>query len=353
MRMFNFNSLRSIVLKSIKAFLISFLFGSNASAMDTDSDAVKILFIGNSYTHMNEMPKIVQKMADNANRDVIVEYNTQSDGSFRVHSERPDMYEAISKRNWDYVILQGFSRELSHSKAHIDTATVPFINKIVNAVYENNQCSQVLFYMTWGYENGYGEREEVNTYNKMADRIANGYEYLSNLYDSPTVPVGLVWKEIKKLNKMDLYAPDRAHPSKIGSYLIANTFYQAIFYDVPDKLYSSNLKKKSAKLINRTVDQYLANNFDYEGGKHDLFSIIELEDYSIQYKVSDSVSDVVWYFEDGTSTTLKAGTHSFGRRGKHRVTIELLTDCGKESHERIMKFRKPKGKMRRRKEQED
>lgn len=353
MRMFNFNFLKSIMLKSIKAFFITFLFGSNANAMDAGVEPVNILFIGNSYTHMNDMPKIVQKMADKEDRNVVVEYNTESGGSFRVHSERKDLYAAISKRKWDYVILQGFSRELSHSNAHIDTATVPFVNKIVSAVYKNNQCSQVLLYMTWGYENGYSDRAEVNTYEKMADSIVQGYTYLSYLFDVPVVPVGLVWKEVKELDRMDLYAADRAHPSKIGSYLIANTFYKAIFRDVPNKLYASNLKKKTAKFINKTVDEYLTSNFEYEEVKHDLFSITELEDYSIQYNVSDSVSDVVWYFEDGTSTTLKSGMHSFGRKGKYRVTIELMTECGKESHERIIQFRKPRGKMRRRKEQDD
>lgn len=351
--MFNYNSIKSIVFKSIKAFLISFLFGSSANAMDAISDPVKILFIGNSYTHMNDMPKIVQRIADKEKRNVIVEHNTESGSSFRVHSERKDMYKAISKRKWDYVILQGYSRELSHSNSHIDTATVPFVDKIVNAVYENNQCSQVLLYMTWGYEDGYGERPEVNSYVKMADSIAKGYNYLGGLYDVPVVPVGMIWKEIKEMELMDLYAPDRAHPSKNGSYLIANTFFKAIFNDSSKKLFSSNLDAKDAKIINKTVDSYLSDNFDFESHKHDLFVITETEDYSIEYKVSDRVSDVVWYFEDGTSTVLKLGTHDFGRKGKHRINIELTTDCGKESHERIVQFRKPKGKMRRRKEQED
>lgn len=351
--MFNFKSIKNIVFNSIKAFLVSLFFGSAANAHVNDLEPVKILFIGNSYTHMNDMPKTLQKMSDADGRSVIVEHNTLSGGSFKVHSGRNDMYEAINKRKWDYVILQGYSRELSFPSSHIDTASVPYIDTIVNAIYANSPCSQVLFYMTWGYEDGYKDRPETDTYEKMADSIANGYRYVGELYDVPVVPVGMVWKTVKAKNEMDLYAPDRAHPSKYGSYLIANTFYQAIFNSSKKKIYNSKLDKKNAILINKTVKEYLDDNFSFEGQRHDLFSIEEKENFSIDFKVAENVSTVTWYFEDGTSTTLRSGQHTFGKKGKHTVRIEVLTDCGNESHERIVQFRKPRGKMRRRRESED
>ena len=84
--MFNLNSLKLVVLNSIKAFFVSLFFGTAAQAASVEP--MKILFIGNSYTHMNEMPKLLQKMADKAGKDVIIERNTQSGGSFEIHSQR-------------------------------------------------------------------------------------------------------------------------------------------------------------------------------------------------------------------------------------------------------------------------
>lgn len=150
---------------------------------------------------------------------------------------------------------------MSHPYEHIDTAKVPYLNKILDSIYSNNTCTNVLFYMTWGYDKGYEEREEVNTYEKMADSIEGGYRYLGKLYDVPVVLVGLVWKDVRNSTKIDLYSSDRAHPSKTGSYLIASAFYGAIFDETEiDEVYTSTIKQKYAKQIKKRMERFISQN---------------------------------------------------------------------------------------------
>ncbi len=337
----------------IKAFFLSLFFGSNAQAKSVEP--LKVLFIGNSYTHMNEMPKIFQKMADEAGKNVIVERNTQSGASFKVHSERSDMYVAIKKRKWDYIVLQGYSRELSHSVETIDTASIPYIQKITDSIYANNPCTNVLFYMTWGYENGYLEREEVNTYEKMAERIEAGYRYLGRRFDVPVVPVGMVWKEVKESSNIDLYAPDRAHPSKKGSYLIASTFYNALFGESNERVYTSTINGEDANIIKQAAAKVVTTNRDKYKLDQNRFWLMSnvTKEGQYQLKVASlfpKANKVTWYFGDGKKLRDFNGTHYYRKHGKYKVRLKVYDACGIREHERIVEFKKPpriKGRRRR------
>ncbi|HIP31831.1 MAG TPA: PKD domain-containing protein [Crocinitomicaceae bacterium] len=337
------------MLKSIKAFLVTMFFGASANAASVDP--VKILFIGNSYTHMNEMPKMLQKMVDKAGKEVIIERNTESGGSFEIHSKRPDLYQAINKRKWDYVILQGFSREMSYSKEHIDSASVPFLNQITDSIYANNACTNVLFYMTWGYDEGFLDREEINSYEKMADSIERGYSYLGEVYNVPVVPVGMVWKQVKKVGTIDLYAPDRAHPSRKGSYLIATTFYNAIFGESNENVYTSTIASEDAELIKKEAKNFIdANREKYHLTKNRFLLesfVTDKGEYKLNF-FSSFAEDValLWSFGDGQESTTKSGTHTFKKPGEYVIKLTVHDKCGNKSHERIVKFIKPKKKRR-------
>ena len=352
--MFNLNSLKLVVLNSIKAFFVSLFFGTAAQAASVEP--MKILFIGNSYTHMNEMPKLLQKMADKAGKDVIIERNTQSGGSFEIHSQREDMYQAINRRAWDYVILQGYSRELSHSAEHIDSNTVPYLNQITDSVYANNSCTNIMFYMTWGYESGYLDREEVNSFDKMTDSIAKGYTYLGELFKVPVVPVGLVWRQVRKSSSIDLYAPDRAHPSKNGSYLIASTFYNAIFGESNDNVYTSSITSENAEIIKKEAKNFIASNREKYNLQSNRFLIAsrvtEKGEFELDFSTSFNDSIVLtWFFGDGNTADTTNGVHTYKKAGTYTVRLLVEDECGTRSHERIVEFLKPEkpSKRRRRK----
>jgi PKD domain/Domain of unknown function (DUF4886) len=312
------------------------IFCSFASFSGTEPHALKILFIGNSYTHMNGMPGIFEYLAKKSGKNVLVDKNTLSGASFHEHSERADMYEAIRREKWDYIILQGFSRELSFSREYIDTATVPYVRQITDSVYLNNSCTNILLYMTWGYEEGFDEREETNTYEKMTNAIEYGYSYLGQLFNLPIVPVGMVWRDVKSNSKIDLYYTDRAHPSKKGSYLIASTFYGAIFPESIDELYTKTIRNKHGKFIKQTVQYYLENNRERYNLNRNYFDINALttENGKFIVKYTSNFPDatsVRWDFGDGTGVNDLDGTHVFEKQGKYTVRLLVTESCGERN----------------------
>lgn len=305
------------------------------SSFFAQSNELSVLFIGNSYTHMNDMPKLFDKLCKAEGLKVHVEKSAQSGASFQIHSERKDMYEAIASRKWDYVILQGYSRELTWNSNHIDTATIPYLNKILASIDESSPNASKLFYMTWGYENGFQEREEVNTFLKMADTIEKGYRYLGQKYNFPVVPVGMVWKSVKQDSVIDLYASDRAHPSQNGSYLIANTFFQSIF-GIPARPDLGIIDENDATLIREKVNEVLLEKRAEYGLDKETFFIdgkIEkdssgVEQYRLDYAANfPDASRILWDFGNKKSRKWK-GNHYYDSLGIHTVQVTIEFEDG-------------------------
>ena len=72
-----------------------------------------VLFIGNSYTHMNALCKIYQNLANSKGKYVFGDTIAVSGSTLKGHTERPNTYKKMQAKDWDYVFIQGFSRDLS------------------------------------------------------------------------------------------------------------------------------------------------------------------------------------------------------------------------------------------------
>ncbi len=114
-----------------------------------------ILFIGNSYTYLNEMPDIFEHIAISMGRQVYVSSATKGEATFRIQSKRTEVYNAIRSKEWDYVIVQGSSRDMLSTEEELNDDTFPALKKIFKAIRKNRRKTKILFYMTWGYKNGY------------------------------------------------------------------------------------------------------------------------------------------------------------------------------------------------------
>ena len=161
---------------------------------------MRVLFVGNSYTHYNNMPKLFEQMADSKGVKLEVLMDAKSSHTFQMHSKRPELYKNINSTKWDYVVLQGFSRELAQDRATIDSQSLPYIKQLLDSIYANNSCTNVLLFQTWGYDGGFKDDSlgiDWN-YQQMSDRVHQGYLYLSEKLNLSVVPVGKVWETVKE-----------------------------------------------------------------------------------------------------------------------------------------------------------
>ncbi|NDB35321.1 MAG: hypothetical protein EB023_08240 [Flavobacteriia bacterium] len=303
---------------------------------------MRILFVGNSYTHYNNMPQIVQKMADSKGSKVEVHMSAESNHTFKMHSKREALFKTIRKHKWDYVVLQGFSRELAFGNDYIDTAVVPYFSLILDSIYKNNPCTNVWLYQTWGYLNGYSDGKQSLSYQEMSDAIHRGYLYLGEKYNLPIVPVGKVWETVKE-NFMNypIYSADGQHPALLGSYLVAYCFYYSILRDKsPLDYYSQTLSKLQCDEIQKIASSVISTNYN----RYELWSnFIQVNKTSKKFSIDviavfPNASKVVWDYGDGITEIGLTSQHTYKKKGTYTVKATVYKSCGAQEIKRKVTF---------------
>ncbi|MCE2742243.1 MAG: DUF4886 domain-containing protein [Fluviicola sp.] len=240
-----------------------------------DKEKIKILFIGNSLTYRNNMPTIFEGIAISKGKKVYVEDCTKGKATIFGHSHRNAVKRAIKSQDWDYVIIQGSSRDFIRDSKIIQNKTLPALERIIAMIQKNNPYTKMLFYMTWGYRDGYKPNKEANTFLKMANKISNQYLNLYKTYDIGVVPVGMAWKDSRKRRgDVKLYVKDGGHPSLKGSYLAASCFYAAIFNESP---VGSNYYGKLGPKICYYLQSVAERNVMFHRKKYGLEGVDEIQ----------------------------------------------------------------------------
>lgn len=318
------------------ALLSCFLFVGMAFAQP-----MRVLFVGNSYTHYNNMPKLFEQMADSKGVKLEVLMDAKSSHTFQMHSKRPELYKNINSTKWDYVVLQGFSRELAQDPATIDSQSLPYVKQLLDSIYANNSCTNVLLFQTWGYDGGFKDDSlgiDWN-YQQMSDRVHQGYLYLSEKLNLSVVPVGKVWETVKENHaEIQLYQEDKQHPSLAGSYLAASCFYAALFKTEPNLSFTAKLDPKQAEIIQQIAGvQVLMNKSRYKINQNTVELDVKLtaEDKKVVHLSANypNASSVTWDFGDGMSEKSFKTRHVYGKPGVYEIKIKVQDACG----ERLLK----------------
>ncbi|MBN9294288.1 MAG: hypothetical protein J0G96_09940 [Flavobacteriia bacterium] len=190
---------------------------------------ISVLFIGNSYTFMNNMPFIFQEMAKAEGVNAYVDTVVEGGKNLLYHSTNPETYEKIRSRNWTYVVIQGHSNEFATPKTEIEQKSEVYLSRIIDSIRTNNTCTKVILYMTWAYKNGNKNWEPINSYEKMQKMVIDNYIWMAKDFNTILSPVGKVWQSFRqKYPDENLYFEDERHPNLNGSYLSATTFFTTI-----------------------------------------------------------------------------------------------------------------------------
>lgn len=195
----------------------------------------RILFVGNSYTYRNNMPKLFEKIAESKGERVEVSHVTRGKYTFYLHAKRKKLHRALTNEKWDVIILQGSSRDMLRDSVRFRKKTYPALDKMIGMIQRKQKDAKVYFYMTWPYRKGDPKTERFSNPDSMLQAVASGYENLKARYKVPVIPVGSVWRNYAvKYPESNLYLKDNSHPTYEGSYLVACTMYAAIYGKSPE-----------------------------------------------------------------------------------------------------------------------
>ena len=65
------------------------------------------------------------------------------------HADDPVSYQEMNSSNWDYVVLGPRARTF-FPYFQVNTQTLPYAVQLADSVHAIYDCSQAMFFMTWG-----------------------------------------------------------------------------------------------------------------------------------------------------------------------------------------------------------
>lgn len=219
----------------------------------------RVLFVGNSYTAFSgpeslevSVAKIHAELHPEETSAVFAKY-TVGGASLTAHLESAEngQLKGILAEGWDIVVLQdqsqlpGFSQINAQWRASRDAAVQ------LSGLIEQAGAETRLF-LTWGRHKGDAQNpDRYPDYSTMQDHLTEGYTAYSDAIlaeNRPVevVPVGEVWRSLHDALVEEgvapthgdtifsrLYVTDGSHPSHLGTYLAACTFYASLMGESP------------------------------------------------------------------------------------------------------------------------
>jgi hypothetical protein len=183
--------------------------------------ATRVLFIGNSYTSVNDLPAIVRAIGRAAKPPVEIAIESITPGAFTLeghfategeHSPRA----RIAAGAFDFVVMQEQSQRPILEPAKMLEAARAFGKELAAAK------ATPVWYATWA-------RKAKPT---QQDALDKAYADCHASVGGRLAPVGAAWKLVasakESKDRIELYDADESHPSPAGSYLAGLVLYATI-----------------------------------------------------------------------------------------------------------------------------
>lgn len=228
----------------------------------------KVLFIGNSYTEVNNLPLLVQQVSESAGDRLEYQSNTPGGCRFLQHCTNQSM-DLITQGGWDVVVLQEQSQLPSFPQSQVEVECFPYAQRLVDSIYAHNPDGEAMFYMTWGRKNGDRENAQyfpvLGTYEGMDSMLYERYLYMARTFDASLCPVGRVWRYLRTTSpEIELYNSDGSHPSLMGSYAAACAFYTLIFHNSPRNIsFNPGIDDHFADIIREAVQTVVFDTLSF------------------------------------------------------------------------------------------
>jgi hypothetical protein len=184
-----------------------------------DSLPLRVLFVGNSYTYHNDLPRILQQLAVAAEQDRLPEVRgvTLPDYTLADHW-LGEASEAIRQGTWDFVVLQ---EQSTLPITHPDTL-LHYGSKLAEEI--SARGAQPLLFVTWAHK----------TRPTSQDTLTEAYRKLARATGATVAPVGPAWEVVMQRHPdIPLHMSDGSHPTPEGSYLSACVFYAVLYGSSP------------------------------------------------------------------------------------------------------------------------
>jgi len=186
-----------------------------------DPQAKKLLFIGNSFTYVNQLPMALAALVfdSGTSKQLKVAEIVQGGATLDLLWNHSDAKKTIADGGpWTEVVLQEQSQR-PYKEPELMFKSVQDFDAAIRQAH-----ARTVLYQTWCDRNSLGDQQLLTA----------GYKTAAGKVGAEVVPAGDAFAIcLREQPNINLYDADNHHPSKEGTYLAACVFYAKLFGRTP------------------------------------------------------------------------------------------------------------------------
>jgi len=186
----------------------------------------RVLFIGNSYTRYNDLPRMVREISRSVPDGPTLRTRRETHGGYRLrgHWRQRRVRRLVERGRFDVIVIQGHSLSPLERPDEMEEYARRFTERARAA------GSEVVLFQTWA------RHPESPTLDELAmdpaemhRRVDGVYAELASRLGARLAPVGRAWLRAQvEMPDTRLHRPDGTHPSMPGTYLSACVMYRTL-----------------------------------------------------------------------------------------------------------------------------
>jgi hypothetical protein len=189
-----------------------------------DPGCIRVLFIGNSYTSVNDLPGTFARLARSGGLHVETSMIAPGGAFLADHAANPDVAAAASDHRLTAVVLQEQS-ELPAAPGALETRILPAAEALVQDA--TIAGARPFLLETWAHRDGWPDGHLDRAAMQVA--INSTYRDLGARLGAMVVPAGEAWARLlRQAPAIDPWQADGSHPSSAGTYLAACVLYATL-----------------------------------------------------------------------------------------------------------------------------
>jgi len=198
----------------LQGLLAPFAACQSAPTTGHSPDTLRILFIGNSLTYVNDLPGVVEDFGAAASLPIATGMVARPNYALIDHlTLGNEARTAISAGDWDVVVLQqGPTSEALYRDSLV--LWTRMLDTLIRAA-----GASTAMYMVWPMQ---GQRGGFAA-------VRQAYTDAAQAVQATLLPAGTAWElALAADSTLPLYSPDRLHPTALGTYLAALAIFEGL-----------------------------------------------------------------------------------------------------------------------------
>ena len=137
-------------MSKMKGLFVVFLGTALAVLGESSAGHTRVLFVGNSFTFVNELPEQLVHVASSLGQQVTV--NSSTIGGCTAYAqtfEHDNRTAALLEQDWDFIVVQSYS-----ALPAVHAAREQYLYPAVRSFAAHKRKAKIVSYLTWGYHDG-------------------------------------------------------------------------------------------------------------------------------------------------------------------------------------------------------